>query len=290
MDHNLSQVPKKSNTPDTEGHNGRICQTGNELAENFRRVNGLFIHGNRSHISQVLQPPIGQSTGPVAIEAVTSRAAESSTLPQKRRRDSYSTSQLPGHLQLAYQKRPLCLIKISRKMVNNTLQYLQMLSDRILIYDTISPREYEEIIVRKEMETDAVPDFDLPLTQPEEKCRKCTAADEERLYEGFERFPVRLLVRQVILERRGPNQLCQYSSENCERATRPTEKRASKPQAYLAINKSTGLSIFTWPTWSLQRQLDAGRMELPSLYFWRVGGHRKPKICPWTSCMNQQQT
>jgi hypothetical protein len=28
MDHNLSQVPKKSNTPDTEGHNGRTCQTG----------------------------------------------------------------------------------------------------------------------------------------------------------------------------------------------------------------------------------------------------------------------
>jgi hypothetical protein len=28
MEHNLSQVPKKSNTPDTEGHNGRTCQTG----------------------------------------------------------------------------------------------------------------------------------------------------------------------------------------------------------------------------------------------------------------------
>jgi hypothetical protein len=28
MDHNLSQVPKKSNTPNTESHNGRTCQTG----------------------------------------------------------------------------------------------------------------------------------------------------------------------------------------------------------------------------------------------------------------------
>jgi hypothetical protein len=28
MDHNLSQVPKKSNTPDTEGHNGRTGKTG----------------------------------------------------------------------------------------------------------------------------------------------------------------------------------------------------------------------------------------------------------------------
>ncbi|CAG8153253.1 unnamed protein product [Penicillium nalgiovense] len=42
---------------------------------------------------------------------------------------------------------------------------------------------YEEIIVRKEMETDAVPDFGSPPTQPEEKCRKCAAADEERLYD-----------------------------------------------------------------------------------------------------------
>jgi hypothetical protein len=34
----------------------------------------------------------------------------------------------------------------------------------------------------------------------------------------------------------GPNQLCQYSSENCERATRRAEKPASKPRAPL-----------TWP-------------------------------------------
>ena len=57
-----------------------LFHEGNELAENFRRVNGLFIHGNRSHISQVLQPPIGQSTGPVAIEAVTSVGTSLSSL------------------------------------------------------------------------------------------------------------------------------------------------------------------------------------------------------------------
>jgi hypothetical protein len=82
-------------------------------------------------------------------------------------------------------------------MVNDTIQYLQTISDRILICDTISPREwatmhlatqllqsrYKEIIMRKEMETDAVPDFDSPPTQPEEKRRKCAAADEERLYD-----------------------------------------------------------------------------------------------------------
>jgi hypothetical protein len=42
---------------------------------------------------------------------------------------------------------------------------------------------YEEIIVRKEIETDAVSDFESPPTQPEEKCQKCAAADEERLYD-----------------------------------------------------------------------------------------------------------
>jgi hypothetical protein len=49
-----------------------LFHEGNESANNFRRVVGLFIHGNRSHLSQVLQPPVGQSTGPVATEAVTS--------------------------------------------------------------------------------------------------------------------------------------------------------------------------------------------------------------------------
>ncbi len=42
---------------------------------------------------------------------------------------------------------------------------------------------YEEIIARKEMETDAVSDFDAAPTQPGEKCRNCAAADEERLYD-----------------------------------------------------------------------------------------------------------
>ncbi|KAI3188529.1 hypothetical protein CBS147311_10048 [Penicillium roqueforti] len=229
MDHKLSQVSKRPNIPDTERRNGRTCQTGNESAENFRRVVGLFIHGNRGHTSQVLQPPVDQSTGSVTTEAVTSvgtslassraptlppsvikaesqdlppldakkRAAESSTLSRKRRRHSYSTSQIPGRSQLVHRKSPPSNIKISRKMVNDTIQYLQTLSDRILISDTIFPREwatmhlatqllqsrYEEIIARKEMETDAVSDFDSPPTQPEEKCRKCAAADEERLYD-----------------------------------------------------------------------------------------------------------
>ncbi|CAG8023741.1 unnamed protein product [Penicillium nalgiovense] len=122
----------------------------------------------------VSQTPVGQSTGSVATEAVTSvgtslaslgastlplsarkaerqdlpplnakkRAAESLTLPRKRRRHSYSTSRIPGHSQPVYRKRPLSLIRISRDMVNDIIQYLQTLSDRILIYDTIFPREW----------------------------------------------------------------------------------------------------------------------------------------------------
>jgi hypothetical protein len=206
-----------------------LFHEGDELAENFRRVNGLFIHGNRGHTSQVLQPPVGKSTGSVATEAVTTvgtslagsmtstlypsamkavsqdspprnakkRAAESSTLPRKRHRHSYSTSQIPGHSQPVYRKRPRSLIRISRDMVNDTIQYLQTLSDRILISDSISPREwatmhlatqllqsrYEEIIMRKEIQTAAVPDFESPPTHPEESCQKCAAADEERLYD-----------------------------------------------------------------------------------------------------------
>jgi hypothetical protein len=82
------------------------------------------------------------------------------------------------------------------KLINDTIQYLQTLSDRILICDSISSREwatlhlatqllqsrYKEIIARKGMEIDAVFEFDPALTQPGEKCWKCAAAAEQRLY------------------------------------------------------------------------------------------------------------
>ncbi|CAG8187723.1 unnamed protein product [Penicillium nalgiovense] len=173
MDQNLSQVPKKSNTPD-RGHSGRICQTGIESAKNFRRVGSQFIYGNRDYISQGLQPSVGRSTGSVATEVVTSvatsfakskvytfspsvikpeshnlpplnakrGAAKTSALPRKRRRHSYSISEIPGHSQLMHRKRLPGLATISRQMVNDTIQYLQSLSDHILISDTILPREW----------------------------------------------------------------------------------------------------------------------------------------------------
>jgi hypothetical protein len=42
---------------------------------------------------------------------------------------------------------------------------------------------YEDILAREEMETNDVSEFNLPPAQPEERCRKCDAADEERLYD-----------------------------------------------------------------------------------------------------------
>jgi hypothetical protein len=96
-----------------------------------------------------------------------------------------------------HRKRPLTLTTASGKFVRDTIQYLQTLFDRILIGDTIYPMEwdmmhratpllqssYEDLLAREEMEIDAVSEFNSPPTQPEEKCQKCAAADEERLYD-----------------------------------------------------------------------------------------------------------
>lgn len=237
MDHELSQVTKRSNTLDTEGRNGLTWQTGivilypllefsgnpfadnlshggNGWAENFHRVVGPFTYGNRGHTSQVLQPSIDQSTGSVATEIATSvatslastgsytlpqsainagnqdfpplnarkRAVEPSSLPRKQRRHSYSTSLKPGCSQLMHRKNPSNFTKVSRKLVNDTFQCLQSLSDRILISDAISPRDwatmhlatrllqsrYEEIIASRERETHCLSDLGPPPTQPEE--------------------------------------------------------------------------------------------------------------------------
>lgn len=128
------------------------------------------------------------------------RVDGSSNLPRKQHRHSSSASQIQGRSQLAAQemhrKRSLTLTT-SRKLVSDTIQYLQTLSDRILIADTISSTEwvtmhlatqllqsrYEDILAREEMETNDVSEFMFPPTQPEERCRRCAAADEGRLYD-----------------------------------------------------------------------------------------------------------
>jgi hypothetical protein len=76
---------------------------------------------------------------------VRKRVADS-TFPRKQRRHSSSASQIQGGSQAAsqemYRKRPRTLTTISRKLAIDTIQYLQTLSDRILISDTIFPREW----------------------------------------------------------------------------------------------------------------------------------------------------
>ncbi|CAG8359525.1 unnamed protein product [Penicillium salamii] len=229
MDHRLSQASKRPITPDIEGHIAYEKQTDNQLNEYFRRVVGQFVYGNPDHTSQALQHSVDNSTATVATEVATSfatsltssesctlapgsikaenqdllplnaemRPAESSTVSRKQCRTSYLASQTPGCSQSVHRKRPRSVATISRKLVNNTIQYLKTLSDHILISDTISSREwatmhlatkllqssYEEILEGKEMETCPLFVFDSLPTQPVEKCRKCAAADEKRLYD-----------------------------------------------------------------------------------------------------------
>ncbi|CAG7962945.1 unnamed protein product [Penicillium salamii] len=229
MDHRLSQASKRTITPDTEGRNGLKKQTGNESTEYFRRVVGQFIHGNPDHTSQTLQHSVENSAASIATKVATSfspslassesctlapgstkaknqdlpplnpkmRAAESSTVPRKQCKNSYPASQTPGCSQLVHKKRARSVETISTKLLNNTIQYLQTLSDHILISDTISSREwatmhlatkllqssYEEILEGKEMETCPLFVFDSLPTQPAEKCRKCAAVDEQRLHD-----------------------------------------------------------------------------------------------------------
>jgi hypothetical protein len=94
-------------------------------------------------------------------------------------------------------KRLVRATAIDTKIINDTIQYLQAVSDHISASDTISSREwatmhlatqlllsrYEDIIAREEVETHGVSDFCSAQTQPEDKCRRCAATDEERLYD-----------------------------------------------------------------------------------------------------------
>ncbi|CAG8155174.1 unnamed protein product [Penicillium nalgiovense] len=157
MNHEVSQVSKRYNTPDTEEHNGLTWQTGNESAEDFRRAVGQFIHRDRGHTSQVNSSTSVASSRDYmmpksAIKAecqdlpplnVRKRVADTSTFPRKQRRHSSSAPQIQGGSQGAsqeiYRKRPRTFTTISRKLAIDTIQYLQMLSDRILISTPSSP-------------------------------------------------------------------------------------------------------------------------------------------------------
>ena len=128
------------------------------------------------------------------------RVADFPTFPQEQRQRSSSASEIHGGSQRATQemhRKTSLTTTIGRKLIIDTIQYLQTISDRILISDTIPCTEwatmhlamqflqsrYEDIIAGEEMESNAVSESTFPPTQPEEKCRKCTAADEEKLYD-----------------------------------------------------------------------------------------------------------
>ncbi|CAP79576.1 hypothetical protein PCH_Pc23g00820 [Penicillium rubens Wisconsin 54-1255] len=127
MDHKLSQIPFSRNSSADN-----LSRGGNEPTESFRRVVGQFILGNSGHTSQVLQPSVDQPSGSVATELATSvvssrdymitpsaikaeshdlpplnvkkRPAESPTFSRKRRRHSYSSSQILGRSQTCASK------------------------------------------------------------------------------------------------------------------------------------------------------------------------------------------
>ena len=235
MDYKLSRVSNRPITPDTEGQNGHTWQSGiilldplsqgirwltnlfhggNESGENFRRVVGQFIHGDRGNASQIFQPSVDRSLlDSVATSVATSIASSRDSTPPhsdmkaetqdlsplegKKRAAESSTLSRKLATQEMQRKRRLGATAISTKMINDTIQYLQAVSDHISASDTISSREwatmhlatqlllsrYEDIIAREEVETHAVSGFCSAQTQPEDKCRRCAAADEERLYD-----------------------------------------------------------------------------------------------------------
>ncbi|CAG8262681.1 unnamed protein product [Penicillium salamii] len=191
MDHRLSQASKRPITPDTEGHTAYEKQTATEVATSF--ATSLASLGSCTLAPGSIEAE-NQNLLPLNAEM---RPAESSTVPRKQCGNSYPASQTPGWSQPVHRKRPRSVATISRKLVNNTIQYLQTLSDHILISDTISSKEwatmhlatkllqnsYEEILEGKEMEMHPSIVFDSLPTQPAEKCRKCAAADEQWLYD-----------------------------------------------------------------------------------------------------------
>lgn len=131
------------------------------------------------HPRKVLQPSVDLPTGSVATEVAASvatsltsasssalppsvtkadspdlpplnaetRAVESPTLPQKKRRHPCSASRTPSRSQRAHRERFPSLRRISWEMVDDTIQYLQTLSDRAFVSGTIFPSGWATIHV-----------------------------------------------------------------------------------------------------------------------------------------------
>ncbi|CAG8944716.1 unnamed protein product [Penicillium salamii] len=118
MDYKLPQASKRSNTPDTEQHNGLTWQTAIEVATSAGSSRNYMMSPNTIKVEN-----------------------QDLSLLNVRKR-------IQGHLQLVAQmhrKRTIIFVIISRKLVGDIIQYLQMLSDCILISDIISSTEWATI-------------------------------------------------------------------------------------------------------------------------------------------------
>ncbi|OGE52594.1 hypothetical protein PENARI_c010G05482 [Penicillium arizonense] len=179
MDYKPPRVSNRSLTPYTEGQNGHTWQAGivlldtlsrgihrltnlfhggNESGENFSRVVGQFIHGDRGNANQISQPSVDRSLpDSVATSLASSRdskspqsgmKAETQGLPPlegKKREAESSTLSRKLATQEMQQKRLPSVTAISTTMINDTIQYLQAVSDHISVSDTISSKEWAKI-------------------------------------------------------------------------------------------------------------------------------------------------
>ena len=195
-----------------------IFHGGKKSGENFRQVVGQFIHGDRGNANQVSQPSVDRSlSDSVATTVATSVAtflassrdskspesgmkAGNQDLPPlegNKRAPESSTLSRKLATQEIQQKRLPRVTAISTTMINDTIQYLQAVSDHISASDTIFFKEwakmhlaaqlllsrYEDIIARERIQTHGVLDCFSSQTGPEDKCPRCVAADEERLHD-----------------------------------------------------------------------------------------------------------
>ncbi|KAJ5769733.1 uncharacterized protein N7511_001784 [Penicillium nucicola] len=163
---------------------------GYDSSANFRQIVGRFIHADSGNASQALQPSANWYLAPsVAASAENQRPC----LLNRKRRAVQSRELRTQEMHHGVTR----ATEITTKLIHETIQYLQVVSDHISSFDKISSREwatmhlatqllqsrYEDHVAGENIQANAPSDFHAAQTQPELKCEKCAAADEERLYD-----------------------------------------------------------------------------------------------------------
>ncbi|KAJ5642604.1 hypothetical protein N7490_006604 [Penicillium lividum] len=131
---------------------------------------------------------------------VRNRSTEESSLPQKRYRHSETASRpcgfpLPATREIHTGRLPHSTA-VSFKLINDTIGYLKTVSihtasatitskerARIHLATQLLQSMYEDIASTEEMNTDTVAYYHPAQSQTNGKCKKCVAAEEERLYD-----------------------------------------------------------------------------------------------------------